>query len=1339
MKPSFQVFNYGPQYVLDIVYPTSNYISIPTLSSDPSVTSAGFVYYNTNSSSLKLSTDIDTWVELSSGSLNAALQSIANLTTTGDEMIYTITSNTYATSPLAPAGRSFLSATTPTIQRSILGLAIGQDVQQYSSILTSLESIAFTPDKLPYTSSGSYASTSLSSWSRTNLLNLSSISDLNTLLGTVIASTITTSNLVPKISGTNTITQSGISIDNLNNISGINDINIGGNLVITGTLAGITQSEISQIQNINSTTISNNQWGYLGSLDQSLSTSSTPSFTGMNLSGILNMNANKITMSYTALANTDVTNKQYVDNLVGTGLSSLQSCNVATTTALPSSVYSSSTGTITASSGNTLTIDGVSIIANDTQRILVKNQASVYQNGVYTRISDSSGNWVLSRTSDFNTPPLLKNLYTLIINGTDNKNSSWILAQTVTQFDPIVSGSDVIWNQFSASSNFTFDNGLIQTGNSVNVDPTGKFVFTTGQLDLNTIQPSYGGTGRVLTSGDTNQVMITNGTSSVNISKSAPSSDFVGISDSQIITNKTLTSSTNNITASSLFSNSGSNTINISSASNPTAGQILTAVNSSSASWSTPSFAEFNPSNIFFVSKNANDVSPNFTTLAGAISAVNAQGATVLSPCLIYMYPGTYTENNPLIIPANCSVTAGTSNQNTVVIKPSNTGNVLLSLEGSCRLNGLVIDGNGLSTIGINSVYTGSYIGVKTDLVNNTTVKNCTLSNFSVSGISTYLSEASVNTKILICKNVSSQTLIPSLVTTNGFACFQGAILSGLDFTASTFLSSGSSGMTYGFNCYDQNSYMDISRVQVTSCSTGIKIGDGSVPSNSQVNYPNLRLINGLFSFYTAYGIYADAKSSSRLINCQFEINTVSDYANQISMFVVNPSLPAENNFVETLSCNIRQDKISIFNGATNNQTLLIGINLSEIPGLIHNQVYNDMSIGVPNYASELHCGEGTPYIYGMTVFVYNALTNTSTDQTNNASFSTNTFQVFPTIQTVNNALYVACTNIFYGIDVYLTTAIQISSGLIGSAVIFEFWNGSAWTNFNINSTLIIDPYTNKSNTPLAYGDVLATTTGYQYRFGKMTNWSTTLKTGASIVLPVGVSDVLRYYMRIRVANTLISVVPVIDTINIEGNSVKLSNTGLIQYYGNGRVLNRQPIDMNILSSTGTAGETAATSTRFIATNTPTTIAVNRANSTFADAVLTTVVYIWNPPYNIDTSLGINFNILFSRNVAAAGNIILKIDYVFVTPPNVIANPTGSPDAVGKTSGNIVVAVPTNNRESKNVTIPLSIQDLDPNVSSVWFKIARLGADASDTYANTIYILNMSIDYYVMNNGMYGF
>lgn len=67
---------------------------------------------------------------------------------------------------------------------------------------------------------------------------------------------------------------------------------------------------------------------------------------------------------------------------------------------------------------------------------------------------------------------------------------------------------------------------------------------------------------------------------------------LAGLSTADTFTNKTMTSSTNNVVSRGLFTNSGSNIVSTYAAVAPSTGQVLTATSSTTATWQTPAGAE---------------------------------------------------------------------------------------------------------------------------------------------------------------------------------------------------------------------------------------------------------------------------------------------------------------------------------------------------------------------------------------------------------------------------------------------------------------------------------------------------------------------------------------------------------------------------------------------------------------------------------------------------------------------------------------------------------------------------------------------------------------------------
>lgn len=130
-------------------------------------------------------------------------------------------------------------------------------------------------------------------------------------------------------------------------------------------------------------------------------------------------------------------------------------------------------------------VDGYTASLGD--RILVKNQASALQNGIYTVTTVGSGstNWVLTRATDDDTSAKMNNATTLVTNGTTNANTGW----TQTTANPTIGTSNIVWVQFSGAGSGV---SSFQTSLSGLTPSTA----TTGAVTLaGTLGATSGGTG----------------------------------------------------------------------------------------------------------------------------------------------------------------------------------------------------------------------------------------------------------------------------------------------------------------------------------------------------------------------------------------------------------------------------------------------------------------------------------------------------------------------------------------------------------------------------------------------------------------------------------------------------------------------------------------------------------------------------------------------------------------------------------------------------------------------------------------------------------------------------
>ena len=229
------------------------------------------------------------------------------------------------------------------------------------------------------------------------------------------------------------------------------------------------------------------------------------------------------------IGSNEVATKTYVDASIQ-GLDIKQSVKVATTAA----------GTLATSFAAGQSVDGYTLVAGD--RILIKNQSTSSENGIYT--VNASGAPTRALDADANST-VTAGMFTFVEQGTANADTGWVL----TADAPITVGTTgLTFVQFSSAGIVTAGDGLTKTGNviSANLKTNGGLAIEGGAIAVDlgassitgTLAVADGGTGATTLTG----YVYGNGTNAMTASTTIPGSAITGSIDNVSIGSTTRSS-----------------------------------------------------------------------------------------------------------------------------------------------------------------------------------------------------------------------------------------------------------------------------------------------------------------------------------------------------------------------------------------------------------------------------------------------------------------------------------------------------------------------------------------------------------------------------------------------------------------------------------------------------------------------------------------------------------------------------------------------------------------------------------------------------------------------------
>jgi hypothetical protein len=179
-----------------------------------------------------------------------------------------------------------------------------------------------------------------------------------------------------------------------------------------------------------------------------------------------------VTVTQDPVSALQLATKQYVD-ATSQGLDTKASV-VNSTTATLTATYSNGTAGVGATLTNSGTLaafaaDGVSNSVSD--RVLVKNQSSAFQNGIYTvtTVGSASIAWVLTRATDMDTWAEVPGAYVFIETGSTNADTGWVCTSNA---GGTMGTTSITWSQFSGAGTYSASTGLTLTGTAFSITNT---------------------------------------------------------------------------------------------------------------------------------------------------------------------------------------------------------------------------------------------------------------------------------------------------------------------------------------------------------------------------------------------------------------------------------------------------------------------------------------------------------------------------------------------------------------------------------------------------------------------------------------------------------------------------------------------------------------------------------------------------------------------------------------------------------------------------------------------------------------------------------------------------
>lgn len=659
------------------------------------------------------------------------------------------------------------------------------------------------------------------------------------------------------------------------------------------------------------------------------------------------------------------------------------------------------------------------------------------------------------------------------------------------------------------------------------------------------------------------------------------------------------------------------------------------------------------------------DSQRHFSTIKEATDTIIAENTVFI------VHPGTYVEQNPIILRNGCILKSQGIFENTIIVANNPSVN-LITLGYQCLLKGLTIQGvkaaqgvyfNGAASGGLGRVssiqecaFKDCLISIESDGQNgNGIVDTLYCEKTVIKPLTQNLSIGLfVHSKGILVSNVLSVFGVPGYFSiNNGVYCTDTG--SKLTILTNSMWFLGTAMLV------DNGGMLEIGLITAGYCNVGLEVGSNG--TTSQVVASQLFIQNSV-----SWDMNVLASDASISIHSGVMNDTKINNPNKITLNTIY-HLTRYGKFYQSMTGNIL--------------------------------------LGSSREPSKLYAGEGHYDVDHVYILSNNNLEiGTFIDNTEGALSDTSPpFNMFQSTG-ANNCLYLGKQSNIVGFKVVVLTA--AISNVSQNDMVYEYWNGSDWIEFTTCDFISQAPYY------MTTSEFFCEVGSYHVNFG--------LTTATPFVTKV-IGGKSAKWIRIRIVNALPSV-PILQMLKPHPNSTEIDSDGFIRHFGDSRTVKKISIDYSDCFEMVSPTDQQV----FVSDN----LYIKRIKNSFPPSVSSGVSFTTTLPRDIDSSFPLKLSISFT-GTSGSGNVFWRIRYACIEIGELVyTNALDAPTVGGdeKSTAFIQTVTTSNVSNVSDIKFPIShilVNKAGAGQTTLFVSIERDGTNLSDTYNGSANIYDVSL------------